>query len=355
MADREPGKKLTMSNTKKEMIDAYKELLTRLKEKEETKLKPEKLIEEKKVKKVINTAESLSIDTIIKDVDNLKMEVGRLLAKLSDMLDKKVGEYQDIKTAVEIKNSELKEFYDIEKSAETFAALIEAQNEKRRAFETEMEEKKSQLEREIAEIRDAWEKEKKNHEKDAKEQRAEEEKNRAREREEYAYKMAKEQQLLKDKYEYEKEKIEREIKDKKEQFDKEIAEREKTVKDKETELKELQEKAASFPKKMETAVNAAVKETAARIQLEAKNREELLKREFTGEKSVLTTRISSLEEIVKEQEKQITRLSQQLEKSYQQVQDIAVKAVDSSSALKTMNSIQQLVSEQTSKKQQDKE
>ena len=355
MADKEPGKKLTMANTKKEMIDAYKELLARLKEKEETKLKPEKIIEEKKTKKIISTAESLSSDTIIKDIDNLKAEVGRLLAKLSDMLDEKVSEYQDIKAAVEIKNNELKEIYDIEKSAETFAALIEAQNEKRRSFEIEMEEKRSRLEREITEMRAEWEKEKKNHEKEIKEQLAEEEKKRAREKEEYTYKIAKEQQLLKDNYEYEKEKIEREIKDKKEQLEKDFAEREKAIKDKESELKELQDKVSSFPKELETAVNNAVKDTAARIQLEAKNREELLKKEFIGEKSVLTTRISSLEEIVKEQEKQIARLSEQLEKSYQQVQDIAVKAVDSSSALKTMNSIQQLVSERTSKKQQDKE
>ncbi|NOY07708.1 MAG: hypothetical protein GXP33_02570 [Spirochaetes bacterium] len=355
MTDNNPTKKLTMSNTKKEMIDAYKELLVRLKEKEEAKLNPEKIIEDKKVKKIIKTAESLSADTIIKDTDNLKLEIGKLLARLSDMLDKKVSEYQDIKEAVEIKNNELKEIYDIEKTAETLAALIEAQNEKRRAFEAEMEDKKSQLEAEIREIRAEWEKEKKNHEKTIRERQLEEDKKRAREKEEYTYRITKEQQLLKDKYEYEKEKTEREIKDKKEQFEKEIAEREKAIKDKELELKELQDKASSFPKELERTVNDAVKEATARIQLEAKNKEELLKKEFDGERRVLTTRISSLEDIVKEQEKQIVRLSQQLEKSYQQVQDIAVKAVDSSSALKTMNSIQQLVSERTSKKQQDKE
>ena len=42
--------KLTMANTKKEMMDAYNTLLKQLKEKRQAELKPERRIEEKKKK-----------------------------------------------------------------------------------------------------------------------------------------------------------------------------------------------------------------------------------------------------------------------------------------------------------------
>ena len=130
--------------------------------------------------------------------------------------------------------------------------------------------------------------------------------------------------------------------------------REKAIADSEQELNELRRKAGAFPKEMETAVARAVKEATERVSLEAKNREELQKKEFMGEKNVLTTRIDSLEKTVKEQSEQIARLTQQLEKAYQQVQDIAVKTIEGSSGTKTLANLQQWISEQAKKQSQDK-
>ncbi len=91
-----------------------------------------------------------------------------------------------------------------------------------------------------------------------------------------------------------------------------------------------------------------------RITQEAKNKEELLKKEFGGERNVLTTRIESLEKTVKEQGEHITRLSGQMEQSYQKVQDIAVKAIEGSSNLQSLTSLQQMVTDQTRKQSQEK-
>ena len=134
----------------------------------------------------------------------------------------------------------------------------------------------------------------------------------------------------------------------------ELKEREKVVAEKEEELNELRKKASVFPKEMETAVAKAIKETTDRLNLEAKNREELAKKEFIGERNVLTTRIESLEKIVKEQSEQIAKFSQQLEKAYQQVQDIAVKTIEGSSNIKSFATLQQWVSEQMRKSPQEK-
>ena len=65
---------------------------------------------------------------------------------------------------------------------------------------------------------------------------------------------------------------------------------------------------------------------------------------------MLTTRIESLEKTVKEQNQQIAHLSQQLEKAYQKVQDIAVKAVEGSSNV----NLQQLIREQSKAQSQER-
>ena len=202
-------------------------------------------------------------------------------------------------------------------------ALVEAENKKRRDFEAEMERVSAE-----------WEKEKE-----------EEAKKRQREKEEYLYTFKREQQLAKDKFEDEKAKLEKEIILKKEEAEKVLVEREKAVAEKEGALKELGKKVNAFPNELESAIKKAVKETTERLQQEAKNREELGKKEFDGERNVLTTRIKSLEETVKQQNEQIVRLSQQLEKAYQKIQDLAVKTVEG----KAVSSIQGMLSEQIKK------
>jgi uncharacterized coiled-coil protein SlyX len=134
----------------------------------------------------------------------------------------------------------------------------------------------------------------------------------------------------------------------------ELTEREKVIAEREDELNDLRKKVSAFPKEMETAVSKAIKETTEKLNLEAKNREELQKKEFIGERNVLTTRIESLEKTVKEQSEHIAKLTQQLEKAYQQVQEIAVKTIEGSSNIKSFATLQQWVSEQMRKSSQEK-
>lgn len=347
-------KELSMSNTKKEMLDAYNALLKQLQEKREAELKPEKKIEEKKKREVVEVAEALSSEGVVKEIGNLKLEIGKRLTNISDGLEEEVSKFNQIKKAIELKDEELKELYEIERSAETLAALIEAQNQKRQEFESEMAGRKEELNREIYAMREEWEKEKKGHEAEMKERDAAEAKRREREKEEYGYSFKREQKITKDTFEDEKANIEKEIQLKKELMEKELAERERAILQKEEELNELQKKVAAFPSELENAVNAAVKETTEKITLEANNRQELAKKEFDGERNVFTTRIESLEKMVKEQSVQISHLSGQLEKAYQKVQDIAVKSVEGSSKLTSLSNLQQLVSEQSRRQPQEK-
>ena len=61
-------KELSMSNTKKEMLDSYNALLKQLQEKRKAELKPEKIIEEKKNREVVEVAETLSSEGVVKEI-----------------------------------------------------------------------------------------------------------------------------------------------------------------------------------------------------------------------------------------------------------------------------------------------
>ena len=130
--------------------------------------------------------------------------------------------------------------------------------------------------------------------------------------------------------------------------------REAAIAEKEAELNDLRKRAAQFPKELETAVAKAVKETSERLLLEAKTREELLKKEGEGERNVFKARIDSLEKTAAEQGERISALTKQLEAAYQKVQDIAVKTVEGASNFKSVASLQQLLGEQMRKQSAEK-
>ncbi len=351
-------KEVSTLSTKKEILEAYEEIKKQLEVKEQFELKPEKKIEEKKAKDVVEIAEALSSEGVVKEITNLKVESGKLLSQLSEKLEKATNEYNKIQEAIEIKKGELKEIYEIEKSAFSLATLIEAQRKKREEFEIEMEKRKKELTEEINGARAEWEKEKKVRDEIIKERDSEENKRRKREMDEYRYAFEREKELAKNKFEDEKAKLEKEIILKKEEVEinllereKSMEEREKIVSEREKQLDELRKKVESFPKELDSEVNKAIKETTEKIQVEARNRENLLSKEAEGEKKVSLSKIESFEKKVSEQNIQIERLSEQLEKSYQKVQEIAIKAIEGSSSTKILSNIEQMMAEKGRKQQ----
>jgi hypothetical protein len=346
---KQQAKKISLSNTKKEMLQAYNDLLKQLEEKSASELKPEKKIEEKKKKEIIEKAGAISSDGVGKSINDLKLEIGTMLSQLSDRLEEEVQKYRDIQQAIEMKDREIKEIYDIDRSAQTLAALIEAEQQKRRELESEMIARKSQLEAEIKESRIEWEKEAKARKLQISEQVENEEKNRQQKKEEYEYAFNREKQIARDQFEDEKLKQQKDLLKMKEEVEKDLAEREKSLLEGEKELAELKHRVASFPKEIETEVARTLKETTAKMQAEAKSREELLIKEFEGERNVLNTKIEWLVKRVKEQADQISTLSAQLEKGYQKVQDIAEKAIEGSSNYKSLEDFRRLIKEKSEK------
>jgi len=344
-----PARKVSEKSTKQEMLEAYQTLAKQLEEKRAAELAPERRLEEKRSEEAVKAATAVAPEGIDREIGHVKAEIGKMLADVSDRLASEASRFRSIQKAVESKEGELKELYGIEKAAVSLAALIEAQNQQRTEFEDAMSAERGRLQAEIDTLRAEWDKEKKAHEAEVKERDANERKARDREREDFIYNFKRDQQTMKDKLADEKAALEKEIAVKREAFQNEFAEREKNVAEKEKELADLRARAAAFPKELETAVAQAVKEAADRLKLEAKNREDLLRKEFEGERNVLTARNETLEKVNKDVFAANTKLAQQLEAAYQKVQDIAEKTVEGTSQAKTLADLQKLLVEQSRK------
>jgi len=342
-------RKVTLTNTKQEMVAAYNELLKQLQEKNALELRPEAVIEQKKTKEIVEEADGLSVEGVVKSIGQLRLDISGMLGKIAEEMEGEVGRYRKVKDAVEIKTKELEEIYGIHKAAQSLAALIETQDKKRLDFEQEMEERKNAFEHEMKVLALEREEDKKRYDARLKEQQAEDNRVRQREKEDYEYTSKRDKQTALDKFIDEQAKKEKEFQIKREATEKQMAERDNYIKESEAELSSLRKKMESFSKELELAAQKTIKETTEKCQAESRNREEFLKKSFEGERNVLQTRVDSFETQVKEQKEQLLKLSAQLEKAYQKVEDIAEKAVGGTSELKAAMNSSQWAGEQAKK------
>lgn len=342
-------RKITLTNTKQEMVAAYNELLKQLQEKSASELKPEVAIEQKKTKEIVEEADALSVEGVVKSIGQLRLEMSGMLGKIAEEMEEEVGRYRKVKDAVEIKTKELEEIFGIHKAAQSLAALIETQAKMRFDFEKEMDEKKNAFEHEMEALTLEREEDKKRYDARLKEQQAEDNRLRQREKEDYEYTFKREKQTALDKFIDEQAKKEKEFQIKREVTEKQMLERENRIKESEEELISFRKKVEGFSKELELLAQKTAKETVEKCQVESRNREEFLKKSFEGERNVLETRVDSFGTLVKEQKEQILKLSQQLEKAYQKVEDIAEKAVGGTSELRASMSSPQWAGDQAKK------
>ncbi|HEX4797644.1 MAG TPA: hypothetical protein VH370_27870 [Humisphaera sp.] len=334
---------------RQQMLEGLAESEKSVTERRETQAKPEEKLESRATVEAVAAADELAERGVVQAIGELKSNIGRMLSGLSDRLEEQVARYVQIQRAIAAKDKELKEIYEIQRSASTLTAMIELQDRQRDQQAREAEQEKVELQEAIEQTRLAWEQERKQRDAEAKERETAEQKRREREKEEYRYSQSREQQQARDQFADEMGNAKKEWADHQAQAEKELADRIQQIKAREEESGALRQRVEAFPKELEAAVAKAVKEVTARLQQESASREELAKREFAGERNVLTTRITSLEQIVKEQSERITGLLHQVEKGYGQVQEIAVRAIEGSASSKQLVNLQQMLADQARK------
>src|SRR6185312_5224859 len=215
---------------RQQMLEALGETEKTVATRRDAQAKPEEKIEARNVSQAVAVADELSTEGVVKSISELKSVVGKTLSQLSDRLEEQVARYVQIQRAIIAKDQELKEIYEIQRSASTLTALIETYERQRQELAAEHAALKDELEEEIEKGRAEWDAEQTQREVEAKERETGEQKRREREKEEYRYTFAREQQQAKDRFADEMATAQKALAEQKAASERELTERERIVK-----------------------------------------------------------------------------------------------------------------------------
>ena len=325
-------KKLSLTSTKSEILNAYNELVKKIQESKQENPKAE---QEKKVKETtVETAAKLTDEEIIGAISALKLSLNSKLDKIEDDLTTERQKLAKIREAISVEDQRLKDLYQINTGADSLAAILAAQKEKKEEFEREMADRKNELEEQIKQEKLNRDKETKLWEEKRKEAEEALKKQRTREEEEYKYNLQLARKKDKDEYEQKKAKLEQELIQKMESFESGIKVREQTVAAAEKELAELRLKAESFPSELEKAVQEAINETTARLDKDYKFEKQLLLKDHEGEIKLKNQQIESLMAKIKDLELQLKQAYSKAENAENNSKEITLKAIQSSGQIK---------------------
>jgi hypothetical protein len=337
MTDQADIPAVSMANTKKELLDAYEIAKQRVESQSKDLLDAEKARKRMEKQVATATADTQAAQDPVQRLHDLRGAISRELGDLAERFENEIETYRKIQSAIDTKQAELDTIYGVETAASDLAALIDAQRIEKERFDQEMSAQKAAFEAEMQELRTQRQREKADHDRQVAEEKASLKKERQREKEEYEYTFAREQAQRKNTLDDELQALEKEITAKRSAFDLDVQQRsaaldarEEALAAGEKEMDDLQREVNGFPKRLETAVQAAIADTTKQMTRDVESDKALMQARFDGEKNVLAGKIEALEKMVASQEAQIKDLSRKSEQAYEKVQDIANKAVSAS-------------------------
>jgi len=131
MPDQNEIPQVSMSNTKKEMMEAYQAAKKHLKEKEKQLLDAEKTRNQMEKQMAESTAEEQASQDPLQRLHDLKGAISRELTNLAECFEQEIETFRKVQSAVKEKQEELKTIYEVETAASDLAALIEAQESRK--------------------------------------------------------------------------------------------------------------------------------------------------------------------------------------------------------------------------------
>ena len=139
---------------------------------------------------------------------------------------------------------------------------------------------------------------------------------------------------------------ERQNREKQEALEKSWQEREASLKGREEELAQLRKDVELFPKRLAQEVERAVTDARRQADQQLEQRLLVVNKDAEADRRVAELRIKTQEETIARLAEQLGALQRQLEEAKQQVQDIAVKAIEGASGARALSHVNQIAMEQ---------
>src|ERR1035441_7532617 len=280
------------------------------------------------------SVDGVTVEGVVQKISGLGLEVSKALADISERLTREVQLLASTRDAVALEQKELERLHKIDVAATVLDQMVQ-----------DYARQKQQLETEIAAQRAAWEEESAGAERERKEQEESLKKQRQREIEDYEYKKALERKKAQDKYEEDVRLAEKKNKERQEALEKGWQQRE-------DELARLRKEAEEFPARLQKEAKAAAEKSRRETEAKFEQHMLVLKKDAETEKRLAELQVKTLEDAVARQQTQIAAIEKQLGEAKQQVQDIAVKAIEGASGAKALSHINQIAMEQAKNRPQ---
>jgi colicin import membrane protein len=285
--------------------------------------------------------DGVSVDDIVQRLSGLGLEVSRSLADIAEKLADEVRLLAVVREAVALERRELEDLHKIDIAATSLDQLVEEH-----ARQAQL------LEAQIATRRATWQDEAAKAERDRKDQDEALKKQRQREADEYEYKKSQDRKKQQDKHDEDMRTLDKANREKQEKLEKEWLQRDASLKQREAAIGELETTVAGFDVRLAQAVDA----TDARVRRETAQQFEqqilVLTKDAAAEKRFAELQVKSLEQSLKQASAQTAALEKQLSDAKQQVQDIAVKAIEGASGSRALGHINQIAMEQAKNRPQ---
>ena len=284
---------------------------------------------------VRQAVDGLSVEGVAQSVSALSVQISRALAEVSDNLIAEVHRLATIREAVALESEELQRLHKIDIAATALDQLVQ-----------EYDSKRQELGAEISAGRAAWDAEVKTRERAEKEYDENLKKQRQRETDEYEYKKTLDRKKTQDKYDEEMRALEKKNREKQEALEKDWQERERAIKEREEEYLRLQQEVGGFSSRLQAEVERARSEAIQQTEQRFEQQGLLMTKEREADRRLAEFQVKTLEEAAARQTTQIAALQKQLDEAKQQVQDIAVKAIEGASGARALAHVNQIAMEQ---------
>ena len=272
---------------------------------------------------------------------------GGAVSSLSELLTGKATQLKKVRQEIDLEKSELKELHNLEKVEDsTIDRLIEQYQANANKFAEELSQKQERDRQEIETLNKVWEKEKESHNRIIKTRNEEYQKAQQREKEEYEYNLDLARDLDEEEYNQEKKLLEEKLQLNRQALEKLWSEKEIEIAKQEREYADAKDKVIAFEEQLRNKIKQGKEEGKGIGAYQAKVKANLRAREIEGQTKNYELRIESLEQTIEHQGIRISKLSQQLDSSLQQVQDLAVKAIEGSSNRNSFEAMKAIAMEQ---------
>lgn len=307
---------ITLKNTKAEILEALNQALEREKNINKTKSDPQKEEVERKKKESISESK-----------ENIKQNI------FSDEL---ITKFKNLEMAIEALEEKLKNLYGLEGELNNFTLVVNAEKDFLADLEIKKKVEIEKLETSIQELEAEYKKKNKELEEEYATKAKTLKLERDREVEEYDYKLKREREIVNNKWEDEKKIREVNLKNLEDEAKKKL----KEVTEKETYLKELEQKVEGIPEMMLKEYERGRKEATAELKKEQEYQTELLKKDFQNTIDRQADKIKSLEGELEKISALNVSMQDKMDKAYVEMKELATKTVEANGQVKIFSNNQ---------------